>query len=101
MKRLDVLLAVVAVVSASACVPIEPKAECAKTAFACDQALEQPFGSFDEDDQTFGVGGTCWQNEETAKACVTECNDFVAEQLALGQEQKNNAVILACGGKVE
>lgn len=102
MQRLALLALSSVVVSALAgCFPIEPKAECAKTAFECDQSLEQPFNSFGENDQTFGVNGTCWQNEETAKACVAECDKFVAEQLALGQEQKNNTVILGCGGEVE
>ena len=101
MKRFVVLAIAVATSLVSACVPIEPKAECAKTANKCDQSLDEPFGSFVDTDQTFGTGGTCWQNEETAKACVNECNAFVAEQLALAEEQKNNAAIVGCGGSVE
>ena len=103
MQRLALFLAVpvVAVATLAGCVPIEPKAECAKTAFDCDQSLEQPFNSFGENDQTFGTAGTCWQNEETAKACVAECNKFTAEQLAHGQAAKNNAVIVGCGGDLE
>lgn len=104
MKRPVVVFAAFAACSVAfvgGCVPIEPKAECATTANDCDQSLEDPFDSFIDTDQTFGTGGTCWQNEETAKACVNECNKFVAEQLALAELQKNNAAIIGCGGSLE
>lgn len=84
----------------SGCIPIARKAECT-AAEECDAALAQPFNDFDADDQTFGDLGTCWANEETAKACVTECDKFVADQLALAEDANNQEVIVACGGALE
>lgn len=84
-----------------ACVPIEPKSQCAQAANDCDQGLDEPTDAFLATDQTFGDLGTCWTNEETAKACVAECDKFVAETLAAAQLAKNNALILACGGEIE
>ena len=85
------------VVVAAACVPIARKAECI-AADECDAALEEPFTSFAATDAQFGDVGTCWQNEETAKACVTECNAFVADELAIAVAANNRAIIEACGG---
>jgi hypothetical protein len=103
------LVALVAVVAVG-CVPIERDAACV-AAQACDQALERPFGDFEQTDPVFGddlngdgtVGdaGTCWANAEAAVPCVNACNDFLAEQIAIAQAQGNDAVILACGGSVE
>lgn len=102
MKRFALLACVAAaLVGVVACAPIEPKAECAKAANDCDQALDEPFNSFVDTDQTFGTAGTCWTNEDTAAGCVDECNKFVAEQLADAQAANNIGVIVACGGKVE
>jgi hypothetical protein len=78
-----------------ACVPIARKDECVK-ADACDQAREDPFDSFLATDAQFGDVGTCWQNEETAKACVAECDAFVADELAIAQANNNLGVIDAC-----
>ncbi len=98
MNRTAVAFAAIALAAvAGGCVPIEPKAECV-AADQCDAALDEPFGDFDDADQTFGKNGTCWANEETAKACVVECDKFVAEQLAAGQAARNNFLIEACGG---
>lgn len=93
-----------------ACVPIARDAACV-AAQACDNALERPFGDFEQTDPVFGddlngdgtVGdaGTCWANAEAAKPCIDACNDFLAEQVAIAEAQGNDAVILACGGAVE
>jgi hypothetical protein len=87
-------LLVVAV--ASGCV-IERKAEC-KAAEVCDQALEEPLGDFDVDDDVFGDAGTCWQTEDTALPCVKACSDFLVEQQQLAQLQNNPIIFDACGG---
>ena len=87
-------LLVVAV--ASGCV-IERKAEC-KAAEVCDQALEEPLGDFDVDDDVFGDAGTCWQTEDTALPCVKACSDFLVEQQQLAQLQNNQLIFDACGG---
>jgi hypothetical protein len=96
------------VVVFAACAPVPRAAEC-DLADACDQALEQPFGSFAKNDPQFGDDldgdgdaaegdvGTCWQNAETAKPCVDECTRFVAEQRAIAEQQENGAVLAACG----
>lgn len=90
------LLAAIAVPALTGCV-IDRKQEC-KDAEACDQALEEPFGDFDADDDAFGDLGNCWQTEDTAAPCVQACNDFVAEQLAEAQEDNKVGIIEACGG---
>ncbi|MDP2343635.1 MAG: hypothetical protein Q8O67_21935 [Deltaproteobacteria bacterium] len=97
MNRAFAFAAAVLVLVAAACVPIARKAEC-ENADACDQAREDPFNSFPATDAQFGDLGTCWQNEETAKACVAECNAFLADELAIAQAANNIALIEACGG---
>jgi hypothetical protein len=95
------------------CAPIARDAACVD-ADACDQALEQPFGSFAATDPQFGDDlngdgtaglagdtGSCWTNAETAKPCVDECNRFRAEQVAIAQAQNNAVVAEACGGALE
>ena len=83
-RALAALASVVFVVVAAACVPIERKAECAD-ADACDAARDDPYGSFVATDAQFGDVGTCWQNEETAKACVTECNNFITDERIIAE----------------
>ena len=96
-RAVAALSSLVFALAVSACVPIARKDECIQ-ADACDQAREDPFDSFIATDAQFGDLGTCWQNEETSAACVTECNSFLADELAIAQAANNQGVIDACGG---
>ena len=97
MIRLATLFFAVCVVGG--CV-IERKAECV-AAKQCDQARDDPYDGFEDDDDAFGETGSCWQTEETAAPCVAACNNFVAQQLAAGVAADNLGLIVACGGSVD
>jgi hypothetical protein len=101
-----VVLAVAApLVLPVACTPLPRDAACV-AAEACDQALEEPFGSFGADDTQFGDAGTCWLTADTAKPCITACADFLAEQVAtfdadgdgVAEDSTQQAVVDACSG---
>lgn len=79
---------------------IERKAECV-VAKECDNARDDPYFGFEDDDEAFGEFGSCWQTEDTAAPCVAACNDFVAGQRAAGEAANNRGLIVACGGSVE
>ncbi len=80
--RCVALASVACLALALSCVPIARKAEC-EAADACDLGRDDPFGAFAATDAQFGDVGTCWQSEDTAKACVDECNAFVADELVI------------------
>ena len=47
----------------------------------------------------FGNVGSCWQSADTAKPCVDQCKQFVADQQALAVDNLDQAAFGACGGK--
>lgn len=91
------LASVALVMIVAGCGPIARDKACV-AAEKCDNAREEPFTSFDAEDAQFGDLGTCWQNPDTAKACIAACDSFVADELAIGRAANNIGVIAACGG---
>jgi hypothetical protein len=102
-RPLAVVLVALSVSSACAPLPRDPACEAAE---ACDQALEEPFGSFGANDTQFGDAGSCWLSTDTAKPCVAACEQFIADQRAevdadgdgVADDLTQQAVVDACGG---
>jgi hypothetical protein len=105
MKRVLVLAAVVLV---AACGAIPRDAACV-AAEKCDNALQEPFGSFAATDPQFGDNlngddtagqfgdvGTCWQSADTAKPCIAQCKQFVKEQHDIAAANNDQGVLDAC-----
>ena len=47
----------------------------------------------------FGNTGTCWQNADTAKPCIDQCNQFLKDQQAAALADGDGVLFGECGGK--
>jgi hypothetical protein len=95
------LVALVSLVLGVASCEFLPRSPQCLAAERCDQALDEPFGSFGANDEQFGDEGNCWLSGFNADACSAECDAFVATELREAELRGDNAAILACGGSLD